>query len=187
MPMAAAFEISKNLNDGKIEPKNPLHGDFPFYSVFETKDNKYLSVGAIEIKFWREVCKCLGREDLILKGNALGEEKEIVFQEMQKEFLKKTRDEWMKIFINIDTCVMPVKIFAEAFEDPQIKARNMIVELDHPKLGKVQNIASPIKYSRTPLSIRSLAPKVGQQTKEIMKWLGYNDNQIKDFKRKGAI
>jgi crotonobetainyl-CoA:carnitine CoA-transferase CaiB-like acyl-CoA transferase len=187
MPMAAAFEISKNLNDGKIEPKNPLHGDFPFYSVFETKDNKYLSVGAIEIKFWREVCKCLGREDLILKGNALGEEKEIVFQEMQKEFLKKTRDEWMKIFINIDTCVMPVKIYAEAFEDPQIKARNMIVELDHPKLGKVQNIASPIKYSRTPLSIRSLAPKVGQQTKEIMKWLGYNDNQIKDFKRKGAI
>lgn len=187
MPMAAAFEFSKDLNDGFVEPKNPLHGDFPFYSVFRTKDNKYLSVGAIEIKFWREVCKGLGREDLMLKGNTLDEEKEIVFREMQNEFLKKTQDEWMTIFINLDSCVMPVKNFSEACKDPQIKARKMVVELDHPKFGKVQNVASPIKYSRTPLTIRNLAPKSGQHSSEIMKWLGYNEEQIKNFKKKGAI
>jgi len=187
MPMAAAFEFSKDLNDGFIQPKNPLHGDFPFYSVFRTKDNKYLSVGAIEIKFWREVCMGLGREDLMLKGNTLDEEKEIVFREMQNEFLKKSQDEWMKIFINLDSCVMPVKNFSEACKDPQIKARKMVVELDHPKFGKVQNVASPIKYSRTPLTIRNLAPKTGQHSNEIMKWLGYNEEQIKNFKKKGAI
>ncbi|MFW9939041.1 MAG: CaiB/BaiF CoA transferase family protein [Candidatus Thorarchaeota archaeon] len=187
MPMAAAFEFSKDLNDGSIEPKNPLHGDFPFYSVFRTKDNKYLSIGAIEIKFWREVCKGIGREDLMLKGNTLGEEKEKVFQEMQKEFLKKTQDEWMKIFIKLDSCVMPVKTFSEACKDPQIQARNMVVELDHPKFGKVQNIASPIKYSRTPLTIRTLAPKIGQHTAEIMKWLKYDEDQIKILKKKGAL
>lgn len=187
MPMAAAFEFSKDLNDGFVEPKNPLHGDFPFYSVFRTKDNKYLSVGAIEIKFWREVCKGLGREDLMLKGNTLDEEKEIVFREMQNEFLKKTQDEWMTIFINLDSCVMPIKNFSEACKDPQIKARKMVVELDHPKFGKVQNVASPIKYSRTPLTIRNLAPKSGQHSSEIMKWLGYNEEQIKNFKKKGAI
>ena len=187
MPMAAAFEFSKDLNDSFIEPKNPLHGDFPFYSVFRTKDNKYLSVGAIEIKFWRNVCKGLGREDLMLKGNTLDEEREFVFQEMQKEFLKKTQDEWMKIFINLDSCVMPVKNFSEACEDPQIAARKMVIELDHPKFGKVQNVASPIKYSRTPLSIRTLAPKTGQHTIEIMKWLNYNEDQIKNFKKKGVI
>ncbi|MFX0178346.1 MAG: CaiB/BaiF CoA transferase family protein [Candidatus Hodarchaeota archaeon] len=187
MPMAAAFEFSKELNDGIVAPKNPLHGNFPFYSVFRTKDNKYLSVGAIEVKFWREVCKGLGREDLIVKGNTLGKEREIVFQEMQNEFLKKTQEEWMKIFIKLDSCVMPVKSFTDACEDPQIKARKMVVELDHPKLGKVQNVASPIKYSRTPLTIRTLAPKIGQHTIEIMKWLGYNEDEIKNFKRNGAI
>ncbi|MFX1498675.1 MAG: CaiB/BaiF CoA transferase family protein [Promethearchaeota archaeon] len=187
MPMAAAFEFSKDLNDGDIQPKNPLHGEVPFYSIFKTKDNRYLSVGAIEIKFWREVCKGIGREDLIPKGNAQDEEKEEVFQEVQKEFLKKTQDEWMKIFIKRDACVMPVKTFNEACYDPQIQARKMIVELNHPKFGKIQNVASPIKYSRTPLGIRNLAPKVGQDTMEILKSLDYTDDNIKNLKKMGIL
>ncbi|MFX1298940.1 MAG: CaiB/BaiF CoA transferase family protein [Promethearchaeota archaeon] len=187
MPMAAAFHFSKDLNDGMMIPRNPLHGDFPFYSVYKTKDNKYLSVGIIEVKFWRELCKGLDREDLILKGNSKGEEKEKIFKEIQKEFLKKTQDEWMEIFINLDACVMPVNTFAEACEDPQIIERNMVVKIKHPKFGEIPNIGSPIKLSRTPLTIRSLAPKVGQHTKEILKSLNYSEEDISQFKRKRII
>ena len=187
MPMSAAFHFTKHLNDGDIKPINPLHGELPLYSVFKTKDDKYLSVGAIELKFRREVFKGIGRDDLIQKGNPVGEEKEYVYQEMQKEFLKKTQEEWMKIFINLDACVMPVNSFEEACEDPQIKARNMVVKIKHPKFGEVQNVASPIKMSRTPLNIRSLAPKVGQHTKEILKNLNYSDEDIRDLKKKGII
>ncbi|MBY9020785.1 MAG: CoA transferase [Candidatus Lokiarchaeota archaeon] len=187
MPMAAAFQFSKGLNDGLTKPRNPLHGEVPFYSIYKTKDNKYLSIGAIEVKFWHGVCKGLGRDDLITKGNATGEEKEEVFQEVQNEFLKKTQKEWMDIFSKIDSCVMPVKDFSEACEDPQIKARNMVVELSHPKFGKIQNINSPIKYSRTPLSIRNLAPNTGQNTKEILRWLNYTPEDIKGFKKKGIL
>ena len=187
MPMAAAFQFSKDKYDGITMPRNPLHGEVPFYSVYKTKDNKYLSVGAIEFKFWRGVCEGLERKDLITKGNALGLEKEKVFQEVQKEFLKKTQNEWMEIFSNIDACVMPVKSFNEACEDPQIKARNMVIELDHPKFGKIQNISSPIKYSRTPLTIRSIAPKLGQNTKEILKELNYSEEEIKNFKKLGLF
>ena len=187
MPMAAAFQFSKELYDGMTKPRNPLHGEVPFYSIYKTKDNKYLSVGAIEVKFWRGVCEGLGREDLITKGNALGEEKEEVFREIQKEFLKKTREEWMEIFSKIDSCVMPVKNFSEACEDPQIKARNMVVELAHPKFGKIHNINSPIKYSRTPLSIRNIAPKIGQNSKEILQWLNYTPEEIKGFKKRGVL
>ena len=186
MPMAAAYHFSKDLNDG-IQTQNLLHGDFPFYSVYKTKDNKFVSVGVIEVKFWRELCDGLGREDLKLKQTAQGEEKEGVFQELQKEFLKKTQKEWMEIFKDLDACVMPIKSFAEACEDPQIKARNMVVELEHPKFGKIQNVGSPIKYSRTSLTIRNLASKVGQNTKEILKSLNYNDEDISNFKRKGII
>jgi len=187
MPMAAAFQFSKNLNDSMTKPRNPLHGEVPFYSVYKTKDNKYLSVGAIELKFWRGVCIGLGREDLITKGNAVGGEKEEVFREVQKEFLKKTQEEWMEIFSKIDSCVMPVKNFSQACEDPQIKARNMVVELPHPKFGKIHNINSPIKYSRTPLSIRNLAPKIGQNSVEILQWLNYTLEEIKGFKKRGVI
>jgi len=187
MPMAAAFQFSKNLNDSMTKPRNPLHGEVPFYSVYKTKDNKYLSVGAIELKFWRGVCIGLGREDLITKGNAVGGEKEEVFREVQKEFLRKTQEEWMEIFSKIDSCVMPVNNFSQACEDPQIKARNMVVELPHPKFGKIHNINSPIKYSRTPLSIRNLAPKIGQNSVEILQRLNYTPEEIKGFKKRGVI
>ena len=178
IPLIAAYHFSKDISDGI----NILHGDFPFYSVYKTEDNKFLSVGIIEIKFWREFCRGLNRDDLIAKQFAIGEDREEVFKEIQKEFLKKTQKEWMEIFINLDACVMPVKTFNEAIQDPQLRARNMVVDIEHPKLGKIQNIASPIKYSRTPLTIRSIAPNIGQNTEEILDSLGYSAEQIKNFK-----
>ena len=187
MPMVAAFHFSKDLNDGTTNPKNPLHGDFPFYSVYKTKDNKFLSVGIVEVNFWRELCKGLGREDLILKQTAQNKEKEELFLDLQKEFLKKTQKEWIDRFINLDACVMPVNTFAEACEDPQIKAREMVVKQPHPIFGEIQNIASPIKMSRTPPIIRSLAPKLGQHTIETLKWLDYSDDDIRNLKKEGVI
>lgn len=190
IPMVAAYHFSKIVNKN-VTTENPLenflHGEFPFYSVYKTKDNKFLSVGVVEVKFWRELCKGLGRDDLKLKQFAQEEEKEWVFKELQKEFLKKTQKEWFEIFKSVDACVMPIKSFAEACLDPQIKARNMVVELNHHKFGKVQNIASPIKYSRTPLTIREFAPKVGQHTKDILKKLNYSNEEISFFKKNGII
>jgi crotonobetainyl-CoA:carnitine CoA-transferase CaiB-like acyl-CoA transferase len=186
MPLVAAYHFSKDLNDG-IVTENPLHGDFPFYNVYKTKDNKFLSVGIVEVKFWREFCKGLGRDDLISKQFVRGIEKEALFKEIEKEILKKTQKEWMETFLNLDACVMPVKSFAEACEDPQIQKRNMVVEVKHPIFGKIQNIASPIKYSKTALKIRSLAPKIGQNTTNILKNLGYSELEIRDFKKKGII
>ena len=186
MPMAAAVHFSNLLNE-KIKYENILHGDCPYYSIYRTKDGKYLSVGAIELKFWYEVCKGLGREDLMNKQTVKGEERKQLFKELEKEFLKRTQDEWMEIFKNLDACIMPIKSFAEACQDPQIVHRNMVVKLNHPKLGKILNVSSPIKYSRTPLYIRSLAPKMGQDTTDILLELGYTSDEIRNFKRKGLI
>ncbi len=186
MPYLASFHFSKALNDN-LEISNPLQGDFPFYNVYKTKDNKFLSIGVVEAKFWRELCKGIDREDLSLKQFAKGEEREEVFKILQEEFLKKTQKEWFAIFKDLDACVMPIKNFAEACEDPQIKARKMIVEMNHPKFGKIQNIASPIKYSRTPLEIKNLAPKLGQHTIEILKNLRYSEEDIRIFRKRGII
>ncbi|MFW9878634.1 MAG: CaiB/BaiF CoA transferase family protein [Candidatus Thorarchaeota archaeon] len=181
IPLVAAYHFAKDYS----EMVNILHGDFPFYAVYKTKDDKFLSVGIIEAKFWREFCKGLDRDDLLTKQIGRGINRENVFEEIQKEFLKKNQQEWMDIFINLDACVMPVKSFLEACEDPQIQARNMVLELEHPIFGKIQNVASPIKYSRTPLTIRSLAPKIGQNTEEILKNLGYSEEKVRDLKKKG--
>ncbi len=186
MPMTAAFHFSKNLNDG-VKTDNPLHGAMPYYTVYKTQDNKFLSIGAIELQFWQDLCEGLGRDDLKLKQTVIGEERERVFKELEKEFLKKTQAEWLDIFKEYDTCVMPVKDFADATEDPQIKARNMVVKLQHPVFGEINNIASAVKLSRTPLTIRSLAPVQGQHTDEIMELLKYSAEEIKDFKKKRIV
>jgi len=186
MPLVAAYHFSKEINDG-VKTQNPLHGDFPFYNVYKTKDNKFLSLGIVEVKFWRELCKGLGRKDLLLKQFAQGEEKVEVFKALQNEFLKKSQKEWIEIFEGLDACVMPIHSFAEACEDPQIKARNMVVKMNHPKFGIIHNVASPIKYSRTPLNIKALAPKPGQHTKEILVNLGYSEENIRKFRKNGVI
>jgi len=186
MPMTAAFEFLKDVNE-TINVQNILHGDFPFYTCYKTKDNKYLSIGAIEFQFWQEMCRGLGREDLLAKQTVQGEEKEALFKDLEQEFLKKTSAEWMEIFKDYDTCVMPVIDFSEACEDPQIKARKMVTELDHPKFGKIRNVNSAIKLSRTPLTIRSLAPGLSEHTKEVLMSLNYTEEEIKQFKRKKVI
>ena len=187
VPMTGAYSFIKDVNEKPLTFQNILHGDFPFYTVYKTKEGKFLSIGAIELKFWQELCKGLGREDLIPLQIRQGDEKEYLFKELETEFLKKTAEEWMEVFKDYDTCVMPVKTFEEACEDPQIMAREMVVSLDHPHYGKIRNIGSPIKYSRTPLTIRMLAPKIGQHTKEILKSLGFSDEDIKAMKKKGVI
>ncbi len=186
MPLVAAFHFSKDLNDG-ITNENFLHGEQPFYNTYRTKDNKFVSVGIVEVKFWRELCNTLQREDLLLKQFTQGKEKEKVFQELEKEFLKKTQKEWTEIFKSKDACVMPVNSFAEACDDPQIKIREMVAELKHPKFGRIQNVNSPIKYSRTPLKIRTLAPKLGKHTKELLEELGYSSEDIKELNKEGVI
>ncbi|TXT59052.1 MAG: E-cinnamoyl-CoA:R-phenyllactate CoA transferase [Promethearchaeota archaeon] len=186
MPMAAAYHFSKGLNEG-IKTENPLHGDMPYYSIYETKDGKFLSIGAIEMKFWHALCEGLGREDLKTKQNVKGEAREQLFKELQNEFLRKTQKEWMEIFYDLDACIMPIKDFSEACKDPQIQARKMVKKVKHPKFGEIKNIASPIKMSRTPLKIRSLAPQVGENTKEILSNLGYSEKEIKSLKKNKAI
>lgn len=186
MPMQAAIHLANEYNKSN-KAKNVLHGAFPFYSIYKTKDEKFISLGIVEMKFWHDLCKALGRDDLKLKQMAQGEEREKVFEELQKEFLKKTRDEWYEILKDYDACAMPIKSIGEACEDPQIINRKMVVELEHLKLGKIKNIASPIKYSRTPLKIRSLAPKVGQHTKEILRSLNYSEEDIRTMKKERML
>ena len=162
-------------------------GGAPFYSVYKTKDHKYLAVGAIEPKFWNALCKGLGRDDLKGKQWAQGKGKERVFNEVQKEFLTKTQKEWLEVFENYDTCISPVLNYAEACEDPQILAREMIVKMEHPVLGEIQNLASPIKMSRTPPKIRSFAPKSGENTTEILTSLNYSEEDIQKLKKDKII
>lgn len=191
-PLVAASKFVRDLREksekSEKEDQRPrTGGGSPYYYAYKTKDNRYIAIGAMEPKFWQGLCDGLNRNDLKSKMWVQGEEKEKVFKELENEFLKKTSEEWLEVFKNFDTCISPVKNYFEACEDPQIQARNMIVKMEHPIFGEIQNLASPIKMSRTPPKIRSLAPKTGQNTEEILKSLNYSENDIKNLKENKVV
>ncbi|MGJ9457824.1 CaiB/BaiF CoA transferase family protein [Oceanobacillus sp. CF4.6] len=146
-----------------------LSGGKACYGVYKTKDNKYLSVGSLEPKFWEEFCNAIERKDLISQLDAPLEEQYRMKYEIQQKLIEKTQAEWDEIFSTYDTCVAPILTFEEMMEDPQVIAREMIKEVEHQTLGKIKQIGIPIKLSETPGEIRTVAPKLGEHTQEILK------------------
>lgn len=152
------------------EPKRgeqKLSGSLACYEVYVTKDERYLSVGALEPKFWQAFCTTIGRDDLIPKLDVPGSEQEEMKQAIQAILFTKTLDEWMEAFSDVDACVAPLLTFEEVVHNPQIQARDMILRDD--STGIPKQIGNPVKLSRTPASVHSEAPKWGEHTNEILK------------------
>ena len=154
----------------------------PWYNVYKTKDGKYISVGSVEPWFYANLCRLLGREDFIEHQYAEGEKRDEILRYFKQTFLTKTRDEWLKILRQKDTCVAPVYSPEEVISDPHLIARGMIVKVPHPTLGQAKQIGPIIKLSRSPFKARNWAQRFGQHTDEILLGLGYKKARIKKLR-----
>ncbi|WHZ00547.1 CaiB/BaiF CoA-transferase family protein [Neobacillus sp. YX16] len=150
-----------------------LNGGKACYEIYRTKDNRYISVGALEYKFWKNFCKVIGMEVLIEQLDEPQEQQRLMKQEVQAAIHQKTLEEWLKLFEGIDACVSPVLTPEELADHPQIKHRQMIEDITHPEVGVIKQIGNPIKLSNSTVRTRRHAPGLGEHTKEILKDLGY--------------
>ncbi len=184
-----SFALSGYFGSGVVPQRGNelLTGGVPFYSVYETKDGKYLSIGCLEPWFYENLCRALDREDFIPHQGASGEKREEIFSAFREIFRSRTRDEWFDYLSQWDICVGKVYEFDELASDPQLVHRKMILELDHPKFGKVRQPGISIKLSQTPGSIRSFSPVLGQHTEEVLLDLGYDKERIEELRKEGVI
>jgi len=155
-----------------------LTGEWPWYNVYETKDGKYISIAALEPWFYANLCQLIGREDFLEHQYATGEKREEIFRSFRETFLTKDRDEWVEILRRKDTCVAPVYSIDEVVTDPQLIARGMITEVDHPTLGRIKQVGSMLKLSESPFQVRNWSQRFGQHTEEILTGLGYSKEDI---------
>lgn len=162
------------------------NGGAPSVQVLKCKDGEYFTIACFELIFWERLCKAIGREDLIPYHVPREDKMDWVLQELQTVFLTKTRDEWWSFLKGKDTCVAPVYNFDEAFSDPHVLHRQMIIEKDHPRIGKVKQIGIPIKLSATPGEVRTLGTPAGADTDEILAWAGYTKQEVRDIRDNGA-
>jgi crotonobetainyl-CoA:carnitine CoA-transferase CaiB-like acyl-CoA transferase len=182
-----AFPASQLFAAGLV-PKpgvEMLNGGYPAYAVYECSDGKWLSIGCIEPWFWSELCKALGCEEYVPHQNNRDKFPEM-FEALGKIFKQKTRDEWFRQLRQHDICVGPIYSLDEVFEDPHVQARQMVVEIDHPEYGKVKQVGVGPKFSDTPGSVRSTAPKRGAHTVDLLREAGYSDTEIERMRLAGA-
>jgi len=183
-----AWHIAPYLYSGKIPERGDTWdtGSAPYYNVYRTGDNKYISIGCIEYPFWVNLCKALGHEEFIPHQNAQGEKKEGIFTAFRKTFLTKTRDEWFD-YLGKEVCVSKVNDLSDLTADPQVRHRDMIMEVEHPRFGTVKQPGIPVKLSDTPGRIRFTAPLAGAHTEEILAGIGYSTGEIDRLHKSGAL
>jgi crotonobetainyl-CoA:carnitine CoA-transferase CaiB-like acyl-CoA transferase len=145
--------------------------------LFKTKDGGWIRLAAF------------GPRALDRIVQHMGVELEEVSQELIEEKTSKmTRDEAVQVFTSYGLPCAPVYHVDETIKDPHVNARDMFVELDHAKAGKIKLINFPIKFSKTQPTLKKPAPILGQHNKQILtELMGYSEDKIKDLMLKGII
>ncbi|MEW6268771.1 MAG: CaiB/BaiF CoA-transferase family protein [Thermodesulfobacteriota bacterium] len=163
-----------------------LTGRHACYAVYETRDGRYLTIGAYEGHFWATLCRHLGREEWIPEQWAGDPKREEMLAFFRAAFREKTLAEWMAELGGLDICVGPVSTLDEVYADPQVRHRGMIVEMEGP-FGVQRMPASPIRLSDTPPSLRTPPPAFGADTDAVLTELGCDAAEIARLRGAGVV
>ncbi|MBL4667404.1 MAG: CoA transferase [Sneathiella sp.] len=161
---------------------NILDSGAHFYDVHETSDGKYVSIGSIEAKFYKELLRLTGLEGEDLPSQMDVSGWPVIRARLAEIFKGKTRDEWCDIMEGTDVCFAPVLAMSEAAKHPHNVARETFVEVE----GVLQPAPAP-KFSRTKSEIQSPPCAPGQHTDEVLGEWGFDESKIADLKSKSVI
>ena len=181
--------MSQYMANGIIPKRGEslVGGGYASYNIYETADGKYLSLGCLEEKFWKEFCKAVEREDLIDDQYAPSPRREELIEETRSIFLQKPREEWINLFEQYTICCSPVNSLEEVVRDPQIQHRGLWFSYEHPTDGTIPQQRFPVKYSEDQPGVRCHPPGLGEHTREILRQVGYTDGEIEDFYKRGVV
>ena len=185
---------SSYLNAG-VSPQRwgNAHPNIVPYEVFRGSDDRYFVIGVGTDALWRKFELVLDLQDEIgkderFKTNAQRiKHREILVPRLQTVFAQQPAAAWLEKFAAAEIPAAPINTAAEAVTDAQTRARGLIVQLEHPALGVAKSIANPIRLSNRPVSYRLPPPLLGEHTAEILRTLGYGENEVREMAAESAI
>jgi len=152
------------------QPLGSAHRLTAPYQALRTRDG-YVNVGGNNPKLWERLCDVIGRPELVwtfpTNADRMARRPELVAA-LEEALAGRTTDEWVEAFLEAGVPAGPIHDYAQVVEDPHTKAREMVVEMEHPEAGTVYGLGIPVKLSATPGSIRRPAPLLGQHTDEVL-------------------
>ncbi len=179
--------IARYVTSGGVPtPLGNRHPSISPFSSFTAKDG-HIIVGAGNDRLWTKLCNILGKPELLTdprfntNGNRTAHVKELTAI-LNEVFSTKTIEQWMEVLEAAELPCAPINTVDKIVNDPQIKARNMIVELEHPVAGHLKMAGVPVKMSATPGAVERPAPLLGQHTAELLKEiLGWDEAETAKF------
>ena len=184
LPLALFFQQLTGQDPRRADAL--LSHRYACYNTYETADGRFLSIGAVENRFWKALCEHFG----VPQYAALqydDSHREEILNFMRVTFKRQTLDEWDAELADLEICWGRVQTFSEMLADPLFREREMILELKGRTGEKKAAIGVPVKLSETPGSVRSAAVDFGASTTSILRELGYSEKEIEEFAESEVI
>ena len=155
------------------------------YNTYETADGRFISIGAVENRFWRQLCDVLGVPEYAELQYDDQHRKEIL-NFVRNAFKQKTLDEWDTVLGDLDICWGRVQSLSEVLEDPLFRQRKMVVDIKGNDGKTSKTLGVPVKLSETPGAVRTPPVDFGESTPDILRKLGYSEKDIEEFAKAGV-
>ena len=184
----SAIAFATGESPGAMGSAHPLNAP---YQAFATADG-WITIGAANQRNWEKLLDVLGAPQLQQDGRFASNDARMrnlsALQESLAEyFSKRGSEDWLQRLEQAGVPAGPILGIAEVHRDPQALARAMVQTVQHPVAGEVQTLGHPVKYSRTPASIRRAAPVYGQHGREVLAEIGYKDSEIDELLAQGVL
>lgn len=185
--------IGNYLADHKLpQPMGTAYSALLPYQTFHTK-TKDIALAVGSEKLWNIFCPAIGHPELATDPRYRTNRDRIansasLIDTLQQILLTRGYEEWEPLLLRHGIPMGAINNIAQLVEHPQVKARGSLVEMEHPRAGKVKIVGVPIRMSRTPGSVRTPSPRLGEHTDEVMHaFLGLSDARIAELRAKGVL
>lgn len=181
-PLAALIGAGASAERGR----DTLTGGLPCYNLYETADARYMAVGALERKFWDRLCAAVDRLDLQPHHVAVGETGDWAKKELAAVFRDRNQAHWIGHFESVDCCVTPVLAPGETLRDKHFRQRGMFLTAPE-EPGRVTGPAFPVRFDEFEFGVERQAPGLGEHGADILRDLGFDEDEISNLQDKSVV
>ncbi len=186
------WESSVYFAEGEIPgPLGSAHRVSAPYQALRTR-NGYLNLGAATQPTWEQLCRAIGREDLMDDDrfrnpwDRKAREQELA-ELLEGTFTTQDTEHWLELLDGAGVVAGPIYNMEQVYRDPQVLAREMLVDLEDPDLGTIHSIGVPVKLSATPGKIRRRAPALGEHSAEVLREHGFGQEEVDRLMAEGVV
>ena len=194
--LAASPNVRRFFASGETPRRGEgvFSGGYPYYSIYDTRDGRQLTVACSEPWLWKNFCEAIGRPDFVQHGRqpehyrrAPNAQETAVRAEVETILRTRDRDDWNELLIAADACVGKVYGVDEMAQDPQVLQRKMVVDIEHSEWGTVRQFGTAIKLSESRAEPRAAAPVTGEHTDDVLRQLGLTQPEIDRLREKAVV